>query len=93
LLPTKARPLPVLGLRRRDDGAILVLAGVGTGKVQDAYRAAVAPRIVEASIAIGRLRPWHSRTRWREKLMLTTELLEQIHFGFPVHKRPPDPSG
>jgi hypothetical protein len=25
--------------------------------------------------------------------MLTTELLEQIHFGFPVHKRPPDPSG
>jgi hypothetical protein len=25
--------------------------------------------------------------------MLTSELLEQIHFGFPVHKRPPDPSG
>ena len=25
------------------------------------------------------------------KLMLPTELLEQIHFGFPVHKRPPDP--
>jgi hypothetical protein len=55
--------------------------------------AALAPRIVEASIAIGRLRQWHSRTRWREKLMLTTELLEQIRFGFPVHKRPPDPSG
>ena len=25
------------------------------------------------------------------KLMLPTELLEQIHFGVPVHKRPPDP--
>ena len=26
------------------------------------------------------------------ELMLPAELLEQIHFGFPVHKRPPDPS-
>ena len=43
LLSTKARPLPVLGLRRGDDGAILVLAGVGTGKVQDAYRGRRAP--------------------------------------------------
>ena len=34
--------------------------------------AAVAPRIVEASIAIGRLRPRHSRTRWREKLDRTS---------------------
>jgi hypothetical protein len=25
--------------------------------------------------------------------MLPTELLEQFHFGFPVHKRPPDPIG
>ena len=35
----------------------------------------------------------HTRDRANAKLMLTTELLEQIHFGFPVHKRPPDPSG
>ena len=27
------------------------------------------------------------------ELMLPTELLEQIHFGFPVHKRSPDPIG
>jgi hypothetical protein len=25
--------------------------------------------------------------------MLATDLLEQIHFGFPVHKRSPDASG
>ena len=30
----------------------------------------------------------HTRDRANAKLMLTTELLEQIHFGFPVHKRP-----
>ena len=42
MLPTKARPLPVLGLRRGDDGAILVLAGVGTGKNQDAHRGRLA---------------------------------------------------
>jgi len=35
----------------------------------------------------------HPRDRADPKLMLPTELLEQIHFGFPVHKRPPDPSG
>jgi hypothetical protein len=33
----------------------------------------------------------HTRDRADTKLMLPTELLEQIHFGFPVHKRPPDP--
>jgi hypothetical protein len=27
------------------------------------------------------------------EFMLPAELLEQIHFGFPVHKGPPDPSG
>jgi hypothetical protein len=35
----------------------------------------------------------YARDRANTKLMLTTELLEPIHFGFPVHKRPPDPSG
>src|ERR1700712_4117007 len=35
----------------------------------------------------------NARDRADTKLMLPTELLEQIHFGFPVHKRPPDPSG
>ena len=35
----------------------------------------------------------HPRDRADTELVLTTELLEQIHFGFPVHKRPPDPSG
>ena len=32
----------------------------------------------------------HTGDRADTKLMLPTELLEQIHFGFPVHKRPPD---
>ena len=32
----------------------------------------------------------HTRDRADTKLMLPTELLEQIHFGLPVHKRPPD---
>jgi hypothetical protein len=32
----------------------------------------------------------HPRDRADPKLMLPTELLEQIHFGFPVHKRHPD---
>jgi hypothetical protein len=32
----------------------------------------------------------HPRNRADPKLMLPTELLEQIHFGFPVHKRHPD---
>ena len=32
----------------------------------------------------------HTRDRADTKLMLPTELLKQIHFGFPVHKRPPD---
>ena len=35
----------------------------------------------------------HARDRANTKLMLPTELLEQFHFGFPVHKRPPDPIG
>src|SRR5271156_1040239 len=35
----------------------------------------------------------HTRDRADTKLMLPTELLEQIHFGFPVHKRPPEPIG
>jgi hypothetical protein len=35
----------------------------------------------------------HARDRANTKLMLTTELLEQFHFGFPVHKRPPDSIG
>jgi len=35
----------------------------------------------------------YARDRANTKLMLSSELLEQIHFGFPVHKRPPDPSG
>ena len=35
----------------------------------------------------------HTRDRADPKLMLPTELLEQFHFGFPVHKRPPDPIG
>jgi hypothetical protein len=34
-----------------------------------------------------------ARDRADTELVLATELLEQIHFGFPVHKRPPDPSG
>jgi hypothetical protein len=34
-----------------------------------------------------------ARDRADPKLMLTTELLEQFQFGFPVHKRPPDPIG
>ena len=33
------------------------------------------------------------RDRPDPKLMLPTELLEQIHFGFPVHARSPEPSG
>ena len=35
----------------------------------------------------------HTRDRANTKLMLTTELLEQFHFGSPVHKRPPDSIG
>jgi hypothetical protein len=35
----------------------------------------------------------NSRDRANTKFMLPTELFEQIHFGFPVHKRPPDPTG
>jgi len=31
----------------------------------------------------------HTRDRAYPKLMLPTELLKQIHFGFPVRKRPP----
>jgi hypothetical protein len=34
-----------------------------------------------------------TRDRANTKFMLPTELLEQFHFGFPVHKRPPDPVG
>jgi hypothetical protein len=33
----------------------------------------------------------HAGDRADPKLMLPTELLEQFHFGFPVHKRHPDP--
>jgi hypothetical protein len=36
---------------------------------------------------------FHTRDRADTKLMLPTELLEQIRFGFPVHKRPPVQSG
>ena len=32
----------------------------------------------------------HTGDRADPKLMLPTELLEQFHFGFPVHKRHPD---
>ena len=32
----------------------------------------------------------YARDRADPKLMLPTELLEQFHFGFPVHKRAPD---
>jgi hypothetical protein len=35
----------------------------------------------------------HARDRADPKLVLPTELLEQFHFGFPVHERPPDPIG
>ena len=35
----------------------------------------------------------HTGDRADTKLMLPTELLKQIHFGFPVHKRPPIESG
>ena len=35
----------------------------------------------------------HARDRANTKPMLTTELLEQFHFGFPVHNRPPDSIG
>ena len=35
----------------------------------------------------------HSRYRADAKFMLPTKLLEQIHFGSPVHARPPDPLG
>jgi len=35
----------------------------------------------------------YPRDRADPKLMLPTELLEQFHFGFPVHKRHPDPIG
>ncbi len=35
----------------------------------------------------------HTRDRADTELMLPTKLLEQIHFGFPVHARPPDPVG
>jgi hypothetical protein len=34
-----------------------------------------------------------TRDRANPKLMLATKLLEQIHFGSPVHARPPDPVG
>ena len=34
-----------------------------------------------------------TRDRADPELMLPTKLLEQIHFGFPVHARPPDPVG
>jgi hypothetical protein len=35
----------------------------------------------------------HTGNRPDPKLMLPTELFEQFHFGFPVHKRHPDPIG
>jgi hypothetical protein len=35
----------------------------------------------------------NARDRADPKLMLPTELLEQFHFGFPVHKGPPIRSG
>jgi hypothetical protein len=35
----------------------------------------------------------HAGDRADSKLMLPTELLEQFRFGFPVHKRHPDPIG
>jgi hypothetical protein len=35
----------------------------------------------------------HAGNRADPKLMLPTELFEQLHFGFPVHERHPDPIG
>jgi len=34
----------------------------------------------------------HTRDRADTKLVLPTELLEQIRLGFPVHKMTPDPT-
>ena len=91
-VPLLARRATILVKHLVDEGRDRAQLRLGPRRVMLCRRQRSRERLAHQPPMNAELRG-HARYRADPKLMLPTKLLEQIHFGSPVHERPPDPSG
>ncbi len=87
-----ARGATVLGQHLVDEGLDSPEPGLGPFRIVMARWHRAGQRLADNTAMHAEL-GGHAGNRADTELMLATDLLEQIHFGFPVHKRSPDASG
>jgi len=90
-MPLLAGRPPVRLQHRVDEGRNRIQLRLGAGWIPVRRRDRSGKRLPHHAPVHTELRR-NSGDRPNAKLMLPTELLEQIHFGFPVHARPPEQS-
>lgn len=91
-VPLLARRVTILVQHPVDEGRDRAELRLGPGWVAVLRRQRTGNRLAHQPPMNPELRG-DTRDRANPKLMLATKLLEQIHFGSPVHARPPDPVG
>ena len=87
-----ARRAPVLVQHRVDERRHRVQLGLGPLRIAVRRRQRARDRLAHhpaVHAELGR----HALDRTDAELVLTAKLLEQFHFGFPVHSRPPGTTG